>query len=149
MAKLKNMYSEIGVERIFEVIRNCLTSHNAKQIVFEYNETGRVKMIIFSLEIAGVLHGFKLPARVDHVERILYPNHASSLTQTQKEQAYRTAWANIRDWITAQMALIDTQMVKPEEVFLPYMVARDGRTYYEVLEQQQFLLNPDTSKVAL
>ena len=36
-----------------------------------------------------------LPARVENVELILYETH--DLTKVKKEQAYRTAWANIRD----------------------------------------------------
>ena len=53
---------------------------------------------------------------------------------------YRTAWANIRDWVTAQMALIDTEMVRIEQVFLPYMVNKQGQTYFDVLKEKQFLL---------
>jgi len=39
------------------------------------------------------------------------------------------------------MALIDWDMVKPEEVFLPYAVNNDGRTYFEVIEERGFNLN--------
>jgi hypothetical protein len=38
------------------------------------------------------------------------------------------------------MALLETGMVKMEQIFLPYMVANDGRTFYEVLAAQRFLL---------
>jgi len=138
MVHLKNYRSGMGIERIFDVIRRSLVEHRAKQIIFEYADDGRVKALVFSLDIAGTLHGFQMPARVERVEKLLYPH--GDMTPSQKEQAYRTAWANIRDWITAQMALIDTQMVKPEEVFLPYMVTRDGKTYFETLEANQFLL---------
>jgi hypothetical protein len=72
------------------------------------------------------------------VERLLYGK--KDLTETQKEQAYKTAWANIRDWITAQMALLDTGMVKPEEIFLPYMQDTQGVTLFERMEEQGFLL---------
>src|SRR5262249_17150928 len=68
--------------------------HKAKQIIFDYDDDGRVSALLFSLEISGRVHGFKMPARTQHVKRLLYPK--GTLTQTQKEQAYRTAWANIR-----------------------------------------------------
>lgn len=135
---LKNTYSEVPVERILQVIQQTLVAHKAKQLMFEFGDDGRVSSLTFSLEIDKKLHAFKLPARVKNVEHILYGTRP--LTPTQKEQAYRTAWANIRDWISAQMALIETGMVKFEEVFLPYMVDRSGKTYFETLEEKQFQL---------
>jgi hypothetical protein len=135
---LKNTYSGVPVDRIFQTIQKILVTHKAKQLMFEYSDDGRVYALTFSLEINKKLHAFKLPARVKSVEHILYGTRPP--TPTQKEQAYRTAWANIRDWISAQMALIETGMVKFEEVFLPYMVDRSGKTYFETLEQKQFEL---------
>jgi hypothetical protein len=133
---LKNYRSEST--RSFEIIQQTLAKHRAKQIVLDYADNGRVNAIAFSLEIEGRLHAFRLPARVENVERILYGSR--ELTPAQKEQAYRTVWANIRDWITAQMALLDTGMVKPEEDFLPYMLTRHGQTYFDALQQNHFLL---------
>ena len=133
---LKNYRSEST--RSLEIIQQTLATYKAKQVVLDYGEDGRINALAFSLEIEGRLHAFRLPARVENVERILYGDR--EFTPTQEEQAYRTAWANIRDWITAQMALIDTGMVKPEEVFLPYMLNRQGQTYFEALEQNHFSL---------
>ena len=135
---LKNTYSEVPVDRIIQTIQKTLVNHKAKQLMFEYGDGGRIYSLTFSLEINKKLHAFKLPARTKNVEHILYGTR--SLIPTQKEQAYRTAWANIRDWISAQMALIETGMVKFEEVFLPYMVSHSGQTYFETLEQNQFQL---------
>ena len=36
--------------------------------------------------------------------------------------------------------MIDTEMVKLEEIFLPYMTSNDGHTYFEILEGQGFML---------
>lgn len=123
--------------RTFEVIQKTLASHKVKQIVLDYDSKGRVRTIEFSIDINGEPYPFRLPARVENVEKLLYGSYPSP---AQKEQAYRTAWANIRDWIAAQLALIDTGMVKPEEVFLPYLVSKQGHTLYEEMAQSQFLL---------
>jgi hypothetical protein len=135
---IKNARSEMSIPKIFDVITKTLVSHKAKHITFSYDEHGRIDAIEFVLAIREQEYPFRLPARVKAVEQILYSN--VFLSKTQKEQAYRVAWANIRDWIGAQCALIDTQMVRPEEVFLPYMIAHDGRTFYEVMTERQFLL---------
>ena len=36
--------------------------------------------------------------------------------------------------------MIDTEMVKLEEIFLPYMAGQDGKTYFEILEHRGFML---------
>ena len=52
----------------------------------------------------------------------------------------RTPWKNSHDWIAAQMALVETSMVKLEGVFLPYIQDRDGRTLFDRMEERGFLL---------
>ena len=39
------------------------------------------------------------------------------------------------------MALLEIGMAKMEEVFLPYMLDRQGVTFFERMEQQGFLLD--------
>ncbi len=122
----------------FNLIQQSLVSHGAKQIFFDYNKDGTIKALAFTLEINGKYYAFRLPARVEKVEMVMYGRH--DLTIEQRQQAYRTAWANIRDWITAQLALIETEQVKMEEVFLPYLVIEGDRTLFEDSQEKRFLL---------
>lgn len=133
-------------KQTFDKIQKILIDHNAKSINFEYKD-GKVSSLIFVLEINGQDFGFKLPARVDGVEAIFLKNKKpkynwekpAPLTDAEKEQAYRTAWANIRDWIDSQMALIDAEQAKVEEVFLPYLVVDNkGQTLFEKYEDSGF-----------
>ncbi len=56
-------------------------------------------------------------------------------------QSVRTAWRIVKDWVEAQMALVETKMVSTQEVFLPYTVMRDGKTLSQKInENPQFLL---------
>ena len=73
--------------------------------------------------------GVKLPARVEECEAIL--KKEGFLSPSKENHASRVAWANIRDWVDAQMALIDMDMAKIEEVFLPYILEGD-KTIYEL-----------------
>ena len=134
--RLKNTNSTS--RNTFDAIQKTLISHKAKQVIFDYDHE-RIVAISFSIEVNGVLCAFRLPARIGNVEKILYPGRRT-LTTTQKDQAYRTAWANIRDWIASQMAMIDTGMVQPEEVFLPYLIGQSGQTLFETMVERQFLL---------
>lgn len=137
MANIKNYTS--NTTKTFDMIQKTLASHKAKRMMFEYDSQGRIDAISFSLDVDGREVGFKLPAKVKNVEAI-FKREGIRLDEKGLQQAYRTAWANIRDWLDAQMALIDTDQVQVEEVFLPYAVTRDGRTYFEKIKDNQFRL---------
>lgn len=144
MATLKNATSTS--RNVFSDIQKTLATHKVLDIRFLYEASGsgRIEGIEFSVNINGAVYPFRMPVRVKNVEIVMYGNRR--LTQAQKDQAYRTAWANLRDWISAQMAMIDTGMVRPEEVFLPYMIEHSGeRTFYEAMSESQFLLLPERS----
>ena len=141
--KIKNATSTGS--RTFETIQKCLAAHGAQRMIFDYNTNGRVKALSFGLDIDGNMVGFKLPAKFENVSRIMYgcllcDLGGGPMAERKRLQVYNTAWANIRDWITAQMAMIDTEMVKFEEVFLPYIVDQKGETFFEKMEERKFML---------
>jgi hypothetical protein len=140
---LKNYTSE--GRGTFEKIQKVLASHGANKIMYDYGPDGQLTAITFGLEINGQTMGFRLPALTENVVQIMYGGEdrwgrQKKITQAQRDQAYKTAWANIRDWIDAQMALIDTRQVKLEQVFLPYLIVKDNETLFEQLERKQFAL---------
>lgn len=137
MPKIKNATS--AGKNTFDKIQGILAIHGASKVMYDYNKQGKLDAISFGLEIDGKPMGFRLPAMVENVTFILYGGkdrwgQPKKVTEAQREQAYKTAWANIRDWIDAQMALIDSQQVKMQQVFLPYLVMKDGRTLSEHVE---------------
>ncbi len=147
--RLKNMYSEASEASIFDAIRKELVAHKAKRLLFDYDEDGRATGIEFTLEIGNAALQFRLPARFAQAEPILEQarrasRHPMSRGDTLKEQTYRAVWATIRDWISAQMALIDVGAVRTEEVFLPYLVLEEGKTMFEQFAVSRALPAPRT-----
>lgn len=53
-------------------------------------------------------------------------------------QALRVAWRIVKYWVEAQMALLETQMVKMEQVFLPYAIVKNGMTLFESMQKDNF-----------
>jgi hypothetical protein len=135
---LKNYRSEMPLNRIFDSITKMLVSHGARQLTYEYDGEGRVSGLAFSLSTPRGMVPIKLPARVEKVAHLMETQHAPGWRDP--EQAYRTAWKNLHDWVAAQMALLETEMVKLEEVFLPYMLTPTGQTFFDTLEQKQFMI---------
>jgi hypothetical protein len=141
ISKLKNYASESSLNNIFSSIEKTLVSHGAKQIVRDYDADGRVVSISFLVTTPKGDFGVRLPARVERVKALFDQQRV----KYKPDQPYRTAWATIRDWISAQMALLDWEAVKLEEIFLPYMVHRDGRTFFETMERRGFYLTDESS----
>lgn len=140
---LKN--SQSRTDKSFEKIQQVLSAHGANKIMFDY-EGGVATKISFCIDIGGKPISFVLPALIENVTQIMYGGkdrygRTKEITKLQREQAFKTGWANIRDWVDAQMALIDTQQVQLFQVFLPYAVTSTGATLFEkVIENPQFLL---------
>ena len=86
--------------------------------------------------------GFSLPINAEAVFEILTRDQVMKTNPAARmQQANRTAWRIIREWILAQMALIETEMVTVEEVFLPYMLT--GRqTLYQALSNGDLKMLP-------
>lgn len=85
----------------------------------------------------------RLPVKVTECLQVLKKekreNPRKQIKDT-REQAERVAWRILKDWVEAQMALLDIEMVRFEEIFLPYIETNNGQTVYERLEERQFLL---------
>ncbi len=59
------------------------------------------------------------------------------------EHTWRTRedpFAEVWDWVRAQLAIIETEMVSIEEVFLPYLLMKDDKTLFETMENNKFYL---------
>lgn len=141
--QIKNYTSEVSVEVTLHQMQQMLVRARARSLMFTYNAQGEVEAIAFSIQTRHALLPIKLPARPVQVARVLYGGRTP--TPAQWQQAQRTAWKNLHDWVDAQLALIETEMVKLEEVFLPCLVTKRGATLFEVMEQQDFLL-PDANE---
>lgn len=136
-----NYTTQIEANKTVAEIQKCLSSHGAKAILNEY-ENGYIKALSFQIDLNGNAVGFKLPCAWEPILIILENNKKVPRRLCTQEQALRVAWRIVKDWIEAQMALLETKMVKMEQIFLPYAMTRDGKTFYEkVAENPQFLLS--------
>ena len=65
--------------------------------------------------------------------------------QRDEDYVYRVSWRNIRDWALAQLALYETQIVELPQVFLPFATSKSGKTLYEEIQGNRFLLGDGNS----
>lgn len=139
---IKNYTTTIDVYKSLGEIQAALASHGARRIMVEYDGAGQPTGVMFGIETIGGNRGFLLPANVDGVRAIFNRQKVKA----KDGQAERTAWRNIRDWVLAQMAIIEAGQVDMEEVFLPYMTDRSGKTLYQLYRRGVLLIDDGTTE---
>lgn len=102
----------------------------------DYDGVGHPTGITFGIDTPDGPRGFLLPANVAGVQEVF----SQQKIKAQEGQAERTAWRNVRDWVMAQMAIIEAGQVDMEEVFLPYLTDGRGRTLYQLYQGGQLAL---------
>ncbi|GAC1413843.1 MAG: hypothetical protein NVSMB66_6460 [Candidatus Doudnabacteria bacterium] len=135
-----NYTTGIQVEKSITEIQKCLVSHGANAVLSEY-DNGYIVAVSFKMRMNENDIGFRLPADWKPVLTILKNNPKVPRRLCTQEQALRVAWRIVKDWVEAQMAIVETKMIKAEQVFLPYVVMKDGRTLSEhAITNPKFLL---------
>jgi hypothetical protein len=149
---LLNYTTRIDPDKTAAEIAKCLSLHGASAILTDYEE-GVLAAISFQVTIGERKIGFRLPCDWRPVLEIITKGkkrppewqeaRRAHFDSEWRAQAVRTAWRIVKDWVEAQMALVETQMATTQEVFLPYAVMRDGRTLSQHVETDPSLLLGD------
>ena len=133
---IKNYTSGVDVYTSLGEIHGALARHGARKIMIDYDAAGKPTGVIFGIDTPDGPRGFILPANVDGVMAVF----ARQKLKADRQQAERTAWKNVHDWVQAQMAIIEAGMVSMDEVFLPYMTDGRGNTLYQLYQGGQLAL---------
>lgn len=133
---LLNYTTKVDVYTTLGVIQGQLVKHGARKIVQDYDDDGRISALSFLIDTPTGARGIRLPANVDAVHAVL----AKQKVKCDREQAERVAWRIVKDWVEAQMAILESEMVQMDEIFLPYMIGAGGQTLFEAYRKNQLLL---------
>lgn len=123
---IKNYTTKVTAYESIGEIQKALATHGANKIMIDY-EAGKPVALTFALPTSRGLQAFRLPAAVDGTLRVFKKQGV----KTDPIQAEMTAWRNIRDWVLAQIALIESCDVPMDQVFFPYLTDTKGNTLYE------------------
>ena len=140
---LLNYTTSIEAAKTVGEIQGILAGHGATSILTDYATDGTVKALSFKVTTPQGNVAIRLPIDPSAVLKVL--TRQSSLGRVPKRylthtQAVRVAWRIVKDWVEAQMAILETEMVKMEQIFLPYVITQSGRTLYEVMVDHHFQL---------
>lgn len=136
---LLNYTTEISAQKTVGEIMDILASHGAKAILMNYGETGQIEALSFQVTTAAGEIGIRLPINPDAVLKVMSRQRVPKKYQN-RTQAIKVAWRIANTWIRAQSAIIETEMVSLEQIFLPYWITPSGKTLYEHLVDTKFQL---------
>lgn len=136
---LLNYSTTIDIHKTLGEIQKILVAHGARKLMYDYDSRGHIEHLSFSVETLHGERGIRLPANIPAVFEVLKQQKKAGKIKTNPDyaQAERVGWRIIKDWVEAQMAILETQMVQFEEIFLPYMLNREGQTFFQAYQQKQ------------
>ena len=136
---LLNYTTSVSADKSIAAIQKALAKAGASAILHEYDQNGNIMALSFRITFDKKDISFRLPTDWRAVQKRLEAQHVEPRYRTQ-EHALRVAWRITKDWVEAQLAVIETQMVTTAQVFLPYAVTANGQTLYEYIGQNTQLL---------
>ena len=118
---LLNYTTKVDVYTTLGAIQGQLVKHGAKKIMQDYDGEGNISALSFLIDTPAGPRGIRLPADE------------------------RGAWRIVKDWVEAQMAILESEMVQMDEIFLPYMIDNTGKTLFEAYRNNQLALTGGVS----
>jgi hypothetical protein len=134
-----NYTTEIKAGKTVGEISDILGANKARKITVDNDEDGNPIGITFCIIHKEEMIAFTLPCNWKGVLKAMEKDGNVTRKYCNKEQAIRVAWRIIKDWICAQMAIIQAEQASMVEVFLPYAITRDGKTVHEMLSNDPTL----------
>lgn len=137
---IANYSTSVEAIKTIGEIEVILVKHGAKSILTNYNEDGTVESLSFIVKTAYGDMPIRLPVNAEAILRVMQRDRQVPRHYCTHPQAVRVVWRILRDWVRAQMAILETEMVKMEQIFLPYMITKNEQTLYEAMVDKKFYL---------
>ncbi len=137
IANLKNYTTSISAEKSISEIEKLLLNFGAIDFG-KRAENGYFIGLFFSIDVQGKKVPFKLPVNIDAIASYLAKQKPNTSKEKIYEQAYKTGWRIVKDWVFSQLSIIASGMAKIEDIFLPYMLIDKNLTLSEGIKEGRF-----------
>lgn len=144
---IANYTTSKTVEETAAEIISALRRRGITRISTVYEDDGTPSGLEFTMRTDYGPRDFALPIRTAGVQAALVRAEAAGEfaasrkkagTFTSSAHAARVAWAIARDWLRAQSALLDADLVSLDEVMFPWMVGgANGQTAFDAYRSKQ------------
>lgn len=134
-----NYTTSIKAEKTIMEIGQILVKHGATKIITDYRDSLPIA-VTFCLQINSNTIGFSLPVNYKGVLKSMRQDKKVPRRLVTDEQALKVSWRIIKDWVEAQVAIVEAQLAEMPEVFLPYAITSDGNTFYQKIKTDGHLM---------
>ena len=125
-----NYTTGVPASRTASQVQALLVKAGARGVAYEYDKQGILTGMRFAVPTAYGLRTFRMPVDAQRTQAALERQKVDRRYRT-LEHAEKVAWRIIKDWIEAQLAIIQSEMVTLDQVMFPYMEEPDtGITAY-------------------
>ena len=132
---IKNYSTQVDAAKTCGEISGILAGKGARRINMEYDDTHQPVALSFTYPVYGFPVYFQLPCNISGVEECLKGQKGVSWQFQNREHARKVAWRILKNWVEAQLAIVDAGAAEMAQVFLPYAVQHDGKTMYELFDE--------------
>lgn len=140
---LLNYTTTIETEKTLGEVARILAKAGARSIMTDYNDEGVPVRLAFLIPSPYGELAYQLPARIENVFAVLEKQCSQgkvSRKYVSMEQAGRVGWRIVKDWLEAQMAFLEADMVTLDQLMLPYQTVDGKRTVYQVMQSHRMVL---------
>jgi hypothetical protein len=136
---IKNYTSSVNSDKSILEIERILIDMGARNIAKEYDGFGNVSAVSFSIPNKDSNIPFRLPGKIEPIKKLFlqqYKRPSQVQMKQCEDQARRTAWRNVKEWVQLQHTMIKLEQVEFMEVFMPYMYnMSQGKTIFEISKE--------------
>lgn len=133
---IKNFTTQIKASKTVAEIQELLIGAGASSFYIKYRNS-EISAVVFSITVYDQKHNFRLPVNPEGVLASMQRDGVQN-SYCNIEQARRTAWRIIKDWIHSQIALIDSGQTTLAEVFFPHLVLDTNETVFKAFANQKY-----------
>jgi hypothetical protein len=131
-----NYTTKIDAWKTVGEIQQIIARHGATHVNIK-NEGSMPVAMVFTIDYQGTPLNFSLPCNYAGVLNSLSRNKKIPGTFKNEEQALRVGWRIVKDWVEAQLAMVEAEVAAIQEVFMPYLIIPStGVTLYKSFEKK-------------
>ena len=151
MSGLLNYTTTIEATKTIAEIQTMLVQAGAKAVIAEFDGARQPCALSFGIATQFGDRAYRLPVNPTAIQAVLVRQFKAGKIQRRfatVEQALRVSWRINKDWLAAQLAIIESGQVSLTRVMLPYMLSASGRTVAELMEDRQLQLPAGATETA-
>lgn len=139
---IKNYTSGVSPEVTVARIEKALAQSGVSAINKQYDPQGRIQALTFTIHVSNERPmTVRLPVKEEDMAKAMFNQYCKNKTRRYvrkgltdfRDQASRTAWKVMQEWVEIQLTLITLNQADFTEVFMPY-IWNGQQTVYEQLK---------------